>query len=251
MFSRMNLTLVLGFAVAGLVLGTAGVTPCAANLIQNGSFELTDLAASAEGNSYKVVLIPNGTPDADMQNWTTFQTGGFQWLAATGAGNSPYRTAEDGSLFLNFTTTSAYIQQSFAVTPGNIYNVSFWEVSRYALAPALTMNLTLDSGATAIGTSGTLTVSGNGTAATPLTGGASAPTLTTWYNFTYSFVPSASANATLYFGSIVNIDQYAEGVYLDNVVVTATPTSTPEPGTLALLAAGLIGLLCYAWQKRK
>jgi hypothetical protein len=25
----------------------------------------------------------------------------------------------------------------------------------------------------------------------------------------------------------------------------------PEPGTLALLAAGLVGLLCYAWRKRK
>ncbi|MCD4726183.1 MAG: PEP-CTERM sorting domain-containing protein [Pirellulales bacterium] len=25
----------------------------------------------------------------------------------------------------------------------------------------------------------------------------------------------------------------------------------PEPGTLALLATGLIGLLCYAWRKRK
>ncbi len=28
-------------------------------------------------------------------------------------------------------------------------------------------------------------------------------------------------------------------------------TLTPEPGTLALLAAGLAGLLCYAWRKRK
>ena len=28
-------------------------------------------------------------------------------------------------------------------------------------------------------------------------------------------------------------------------------TTTPEPGTLALLAAGLAGLLCYAWRKRK
>jgi hypothetical protein len=25
----------------------------------------------------------------------------------------------------------------------------------------------------------------------------------------------------------------------------------PEPGTLALLTAGLLGLLCYAWRKRK
>ena len=25
----------------------------------------------------------------------------------------------------------------------------------------------------------------------------------------------------------------------------------PEPGTLTLLVTGLIGLLCYAWRKRK
>ena len=28
-------------------------------------------------------------------------------------------------------------------------------------------------------------------------------------------------------------------------------TAVPEPGTLSLLACGLIGLLCYAWRKRK
>jgi hypothetical protein len=28
-------------------------------------------------------------------------------------------------------------------------------------------------------------------------------------------------------------------------------TTIPEPGTLILLAAGLIGLLCYAWRKRR
>ena len=27
--------------------------------------------------------------------------------------------------------------------------------------------------------------------------------------------------------------------------------ATPEPGTLTLLAAGLVGLLAYAWRKRK
>jgi WD40 repeat protein len=30
-----------------------------------------------------------------------------------------------------------------------------------------------------------------------------------------------------------------------------TPTAAPEPGTLALLATGLLGLLAYAWRKRK
>jgi hypothetical protein len=28
-------------------------------------------------------------------------------------------------------------------------------------------------------------------------------------------------------------------------------TQTPEPSTLALLATGLVGLLAYAWRKRK
>lgn len=35
--------------------------------------------------------------------------------------------------------------------------------------------------------------------------------------------------------------------YLDNLVVTRIP----EPSTLALLACGLVGLLAYAWRKRK
>jgi hypothetical protein len=38
----------------------------------------------------------------------------------------------------------------------------------------------------------------------------------------------------------------AGGVYVDQV-----PAATPEPSTLALLATGLMGLLAYAWRKRK
>ncbi|MCE5266321.1 MAG: PEP-CTERM sorting domain-containing protein [Planctomycetaceae bacterium] len=40
--------------------------------------------------------------------------------------------------------------------------------------------------------------------------------------------------------------------YVDNFTVSvAVPTPTPEPGTLALLAVSLVGLVTYAWRKRK
>ena len=37
--------------------------------------------------------------------------------------------------------------------------------------------------------------------------------------------------------------------WIDNYVLD--DPKVPEPGTLVLLATGLIGLLCYAWRKRK
>ncbi len=41
---------------------------------------------------------------------------------------------------------------------------------------------------------------------------------------------------------------YAGGAGVPSITFTVAPV--PEPGTLALLAAGLAGLLCYAWRKR-
>jgi hypothetical protein len=50
-------------------------------------------------------------------------------------------------------------------------------------------------------------------------------------------------------------DEWQDGstyyVQLDDVGGGVSTAGVPEPGTLALLAAGLAGLLCYAWRKRR
>ena len=43
----------------------------------------------------------------------------------------------------------------------------------------------------------------------------------------------------------------ANRFYYDNFVLGDAPLDIPEPGTLALLGTGLLGLLAYAWRKRK
>ena len=44
-------------------------------------------------------------------------------------------------------------------------------------------------------------------------------------------------------------NQGGSGIGIDNIVLS--DNTIPEPGTLVLLATGLIGLLCYAWRKLK
>ena len=52
--------------------------------------------------------------------------------------------------------------------------------------------------------------------------------------------------ATFNVASYTNLDAAAI-----NMLNAAGIKTVPEPGTIALLAAGLLGLLAYAWRKRK
>ena len=65
--------------------------------------------------------------------------------------------------------------------------------------------------------------------------------------FNYSKTLSLSAGATVDFLAI----RSSAGGWAQTVGAFVTITPTPEPGTLVLLVTGLLGLLAYAWRKRK
>lgn len=55
----------------------------------------------------------------------------------------------------------------------------------------------------------------------------------------------------LYWGDGGSNSGMAGRSHWNSVVFDTNGTPTPEPGTIALLVSGLIGLLCYAWRKRQ
>jgi len=70
--------------------------------------------------------------------------------------------------------------------------------------------------------------------------------------------PGGWAQGDFNYNGVVNLTDY--GYVMNNyhhsfdpgpIMSGAAGNAVPEPGTLALLAAGLIGLLVYAWRKRK
>jgi hypothetical protein len=64
----------------------------------------------------------------------------------------------------------------------------------------------------------------------------------------YDFACSAPAGTQSVFFDLGATSTFVR-FYEIELITTSAPV--PEPGTLALLAAGLAGLLCYAWRKRR
>ena len=128
------------------------------------------------------------------------------------------------------------ISQSFSVTVGTEYSVSYWEQKRGGGGYMFT-TISLDTG-TVIGTDGSPVIVSPGPA--------SSITQTTavnndWTLHSFKFTPDTSAIATLTFGNEYLAGDHGDndGTYVDLVSVT----SIPEPAAALLGGLGLLTLL--------
>ena len=187
--------------------------PVSAELILNGSFESPGIAPPGD------IISP--APSV-ITSWIS--PARFGWYMK-GEGTSGWPKAHDGDYLLDFTERGITIKQSFSVTAGLECTASFWQLQRSTTA-TMAAAVTLDAG----GYTGSLGLTTNAGDAV-------------WTQYTFAFTPDTTTTATLSFHGLAQ----STGVFMDDVSVTAIP----EPGTLALLATGLLGLLCYAWRKRR
>jgi hypothetical protein len=78
------------------------------------------------------------------------------------------------------------------------------------------------------------------------------PSVGNWATWTETFVTTSSPAGL---GQALRIELRATSgssqTLFDNVRLDAVTAPIPEPSTLVLLGAGLLGLLAYAWRKRK
>ena len=193
------------------------------NLLTNGSFE-TITGFVNQGND--TMSLPAGS--TVMTGWTVI-TDTTAWIGPT----NPFGlSASDGSYFLDLTNYQfgapfAGVRQTIATTPGSTYRLSF------DLGSSTFWGRPDSLSASAAGASATFT--------TPSTG-----TNNDWTHESLLFVATGASTA-------VQLQGVAGFNYigLDNVsveFVSAAPV--PEPGSWALLAAGLAPLLLIARRRR-
>jgi hypothetical protein len=202
--------------IAGAAMCSVLPAFAATNLVADGSFESAGVAAGAY-DTFSGSDLPG-------------------WLALPGDSievrNGLVGTAQDGVDFVELDSThNSTMLTSFKTVAGQAYSMSFYYSGRAASAdynPSVT-------GGVVQGSSDGLSVSVGGNTVNLVS-----PTNTTmdnlWTLYTATFVGTGKSMSLL-FAATGDNDSY--GASLDNVSVMAVP----EPATLAMMGAGLLGLV--------
>jgi hypothetical protein len=174
------------------------------------------IAGAAQAN-----VITNGDFETgDATGWVTTGT----YYVETG-----YQSPPEYNYLAVTNSAGSFTQQFSTVTAGLTYNMSY------------------DLGGGSLGGGVAGLYYDNGTSWVPLI--ANAPTTggsSDWYHFDLSFT---AEDGQPYVGQPIaaRMKPVSNWMCMDNVVVTITP----EPGAIVMLGIGVIGLLCYAWKKRR
>jgi hypothetical protein len=222
----------LALILSSIIFATSAVAQ--ANLISNGSFETVNCADRVAGVGTAC------TNNLSAGQWVVLKnvTGG--WTTVSGSGieirDAVSGIAQNGSNFVELDahgkpgSDNSFMQQVFN-SPTSQMMLSFWYAARPGTSP----------------TTNGINVFFNGTNVTSsLVGGpnvGNGSSNTSWIQYTLALNGNAGSN-TLGFKAIGKDDTY--GGSLDNIYVTAVP----EPGTLALLLAGL-GCVGFVAHRRR
>jgi len=234
----------LGFAVLAMFLALT-ISAQAANLVSNGSFELTSAGAGQLGYN------------TTATNWTS--TGGYNFIFAYGTADSTGSNGQYGNVQLwgphngsnngmpsgspdggNFIAADGGfqvepIQQTIhGLTMGNKYSLSFWwaGAQQYGYTGATTEQWQVSLGGDTQFTQ-VLNNQSHG--------------FTGWQLQTFTFTADNTSDV-LSFLAIGTPSGVPPFVLLDGVTMYDMG-QTPEPGTLALSLAGLGGLGAFRWRK--